>query len=377
MLAACESKPGNFSQFPGFDAWFSANPPSNQPAGAEQIALLKRYKPRLFIGSGSGRPIRFYEDYIANGTLTARNGEVVVSRVDQSILNRYREDPGAVFSHQPSDAATAAQAIVRVDSDVLPGANGKPDRELLFLTYHYVFAHSGIAAGIRSWQYWLLGWFADLTDWHQLDHYTAVSVVLDKGSLRPIALMLQQHNYLRTWLVAQEEGPGTMSWPQDDRVKIVAAVDSNELYRWRAGRQLRRALPGMSPDNVHWLVNGEDRPLMTADDITDPSEEVNYTLHALAPSDAFFVFKGWLGERRRTPGRDGPPGADYNTIPALKSRAVQLATFYWYEGDDEYTNALQAWPSDRWPTRADVAPLIARFAKLLDAHQPMLKISTK
>jgi len=269
VLAGCESKPGNFSQFPGFDAWFAANPPSNQPATAEQLALLERFKPRLYLSGQSGQPVRFYEDYIANGELRTNDGKIISTRVDSGLLNSHKNDPQVVFRHTPGTGQTQAQAIVRFDTDSLVSADGESSRALLFLTYHFVFAHSGVAAGIRGWQHTLLSWFADPADWHQLDHYTAVSVVLDAHLQEPVALMLQQHNYLRTWLVGPRDAPGVMAWPIDNRVKIVAAVDSNELYRWQKGRQLRRALPGMSVKGINWLVHGKDKPWMTADDITD------------------------------------------------------------------------------------------------------------
>lgn len=56
-------------------------------------------------------------------------------------------------------------------------------------------------------------------------------------------------------------------------------------------------------------------------------------LQFLPPDDAFYVFQGFLGERRRIPGRSGPPGASYDIAPALKPRGIQLTAFYWREGD--------------------------------------------
>ena len=40
-------------------------------------------------------------------------------------------------------------------------------------------------------------------------------------------------------------------------------------------------------------------------------------------------FKGFLGELRMLPGRDGPPGADYNTLPELKPMPLQMLSGYW------------------------------------------------
>jgi hypothetical protein len=43
------------------------------------------------------------------------------------------------------------------------------------------------------------------------------------------------------------------------------------------------------------------------------------------------------------PGRDGPPGADYNTIPALKPKATALVVFYRREDDMEFIELLKKW----------------------------------
>ena len=71
----------------------------------------------------------------------------------------------------------------------------------------------------------------------------------------------------------------------------------------------------------------------------------------LPKDDAFYTFQGYLGERRRLRGREGPPGADYNTLPSLKPRGVQLLAFYWRDGD----------PDD-----------LARFEASLGSPEPLL-----
>ena len=68
--------------------------------------------------------------------------------------------------------------------------------------------------------------------------------------------------------------------------------------------------------------------------VTDPQRELDYDLAFLPPSDAFYTFRGFLGERRRLPGRDGPPGALYNTLPAYKPLDRQLVMGYWREGHE-------------------------------------------
>jgi hypothetical protein len=91
---------------------------------------------------------------------------------------------------------------------------------------------------------------------------------------------------------------------------------------------------------LRYMLDGERKPWQAADDVTDPSREVAYRLEFLPPADAFYTFKGFLGERRALPGRDGPPGAQYNTLPAFKPLETQLALGYWRDGNINDLNRL-------------------------------------
>ena len=70
--------------------------------------------------------------------------------------------------------------------------------------------------------------------------------------------------------------------------------------------------------------------------ITDGVRQIDYSLEFLAPADAFYTFQGYLGAIRSLPGRSGPPGADYNTLPRFKPRATQLIAFHWRDDDTFY-----------------------------------------
>ena len=134
---------------------------------------------------------------------------------------------------------------------------------------------------------------------------------------------------------------GTRSVTVDGRVRIEAAIGSNELYPRRPGRVRRRAASFMSPETAPYLIFGERRLFtLIADDVTAGRHEVNYQLEFLPPSDAFYTFRGWLGARRRLPGRDGPPGADFNTLPRFKPKASQLVVSYWYENDRFFADRI-------------------------------------
>lgn len=195
-LSACvRANDTNFSQRPGFDAYFAANPPSTSAPDAADRTLLERYKPRLYIAEGIEPPIRFYEDYIAQGTLSDRDGKMLSSQVTKTLLNRHRDDPYVVFRHIPEPRATASDMYGRIDRETFD--LGGRTRHFTYLTWTAVYRVSGIAAGISGWKGLVLGAAGNLTDWHQLDHYTAITLALDEAQ-RPVAVMFQQHNYRRT-----------------------------------------------------------------------------------------------------------------------------------------------------------------------------------
>lgn len=350
-LSACvRANDTNFSQRPGFAEYFAANPPSESLPDAADSALLHRYRPHLYMARGIEPPIRFYEDYVAQGKLSGRSGTPPASAVTPELLNRHRDDPYALFEHIPAGRPTSPVMYGRVDREKFELAGRM--RAFTFLTWHAVFRVSGIPAGISWWKGAVLGVAGNLTDWHQLDHYTAVTLALDEKQ-RPAAVMFQQHNYRRTYIIGVD-----LPWPEDDRIGVDTAIRSNELYPHRAERTTRRAASFLSSDTVDYLVTGRNAPFRIANDITDPEIKVAYTLKFLPPSDAFYTFKGFLGEKRLLPGRSGPPGADYNTLPANKPLHRQMIAFHWREDDAEYVEWFNG------PDRG-MAKLADRFGRLL------------
>ena len=351
-VACGPEPPKNFSQRPGFAEYFAANPPSENPPTRAERALLERFRPRLFLPPGHEGPIRFYADYIAHGRLIGIDGSVISAAVTRDILNRLRNNPYVVFEHEPpAGAARAPQPVVlgRIDRETVTFANGgKPvTMRFTFLTYHAVFRHSGLPAGMPGWQAWLIGLVAAPDDWHQLDHYTAVTVALGPDR-RPAAVTFQQHNYLRTYIVGVD-----LDLPADGRVAVDVAVRSNELYPHRPGRVTRRAVSMMNGGSIAYLVNGSSKPWRAADDITEGVREVDYALDFLAPADAFYTFQGYLGRVRSLPGRSGPPGADYNTVPRFKKRAAQMLAFHWRDNDPVYLDWFRNGRGDGYAPIAD------------------------
>ena len=334
---------GNFSQMTGFSEHFAAHPPAKEPPDERARALLERHKPRFYLPAGHAGLISFYDDYIAQGVLWAADGTQMSDAVTPRLLNRHKGDPLVSFVHQASpDKPSNAVVFGRLDRDSVQLGTAEP-REFTFLTYHAVFRHSGLAAGTAGWQTLLASLFGDLDDWHQLDHYTAVTLILDDSDT-PVALLLQQHNGQRTYLIGE-----SYVLPPDGRPEVDVAIRSNELYAHQMGRRRHKVVRFPGPDEMKYLIGLTGRPLLTADDITDPQGEAPYELRFLPQDDAFYTFKGYLGERRFMPGRDGPPGADYNTWPFLKPWGQQMLMGYWRPGNrGDSARLLKAIDSSDW-----------------------------
>ncbi len=318
----------NFSQYPGFAEYFAANPPPAAADPADQ-ALAHRHALRFHLPAGHEGPIDFYRDYIAHGYLVTGDG-VRIDGPTPADLNRYRDDVRAEFTHVPGDGRPHPVVYAAVERTGLwaPRQDGQAPEEFTVVTYHLVFRVSGLPAALPLAFALPLRLVADLDDWHQLDHYTAAFVVLDAAE-RPVALTLQQHNYLRTYLVGESVELG-----RDGRFDIDIAIRSNELYPHAPGRTVRRAVRFLDSEARAFMMGFGERPTMSADDITDPERTVDYEVQFLPGSDAFYAFHGFLGERRRLPGRDGPPGARYNTRPQLKPLPAQVLDGYWRDGND-------------------------------------------
>lgn len=327
ILMSCSQRATNFSQHPGFAAFYAAYPARQELPSPDEQQLLERYQPRLFLPPGHPGLIDFYRDYIASGRLYAADGRSLAAPPTPAVLNAQKRNPQARFVHLPGPPQTSPPAVYgRIErDDVDLGPYGT--HTMLFLTYHAVFRHSGLPASVTGWRALLLSWIAPLDDWHQLDHYTAATVVLDQAQ-RPVALVLQQHNYTRTYVFGRD-----VTLPDDGRVCLDVAIRSNELYPHARQRTVRRAVRFLSPEAMRYLLGFGSRPRIAADDITDGQYEASYVLRYLPPDDAFYTFQGFLGARRRLPGRDGPPGADYNIWPGLKPWRFQVLVGFFREGD--------------------------------------------
>ena len=324
----CAAFGGNFSQYPGFDE-IRAGLGDSLPSSAD-MELLRQYRPILHVPEGEEGPIDFYDDYIGSGDLFESEDVHIARDPDAEALNAVRDMPEAVFIHRPQASSNPAGygGVVRATLTLSGG-----EEEFTFLSYHFVFRHSGLPAGVSSIYLRIADIFADSADWHQLDHYTAAFVVLRKAT--PFAVMLQQHNHMRTYFMHDEPSFA------NGQILLDVALSSNELYPHREGRTRRRTAGFMNPKTIQYLTGqSESGGWRASDDITVGGRKVEYELKFLPPNDAFYVFEGRLGEPRRLPGRDGPPGAIYRTLPKLWPLQIALYAFYWTDDDPEYARIV-------------------------------------
>jgi len=329
LATGCGRGGVNFSQDPDFAAYFRQHPPGSAPAEPSDQALLRRFRPRFMLARGHPGLIDFYVDYIAEGHLIDGAGHRLPGPVTREVLNGHKNEPRAVFVHEPSGRPTTATVYGRVDRELVTFETGPSPvtRPFTFLTYHAVFRTSGMPACLLPWQERLIDLVAPPADWHQLDHFTSAMLALDSES-QPVALTLQQHNHMHTYLFGRD-----VALPADGRVVLDVAIRSNELYPHVPARTTHRMIATPGAVSLRYLISGERRALLSADDITESVTAAEYHMAFLPPDDAFYMFQGFLGKRRRLPGRSGPPGASYNIAAALKPRGRQMLAFYWHEGD--------------------------------------------
>ncbi len=365
--AGCVSKKTSYRTFadhPGFKEYYSdlcSKSKPLPPITEDDQDLLRKYRPRLILPPGGRYPIDFYRDYLPY-TVMRRYPEktIVAQKVTPDMLKANQDNTwvyldlqldrfrAAGLDRQPdlteqqySDQQRKPAVYGRVYRETVTFPKGKGDlisRDLIFLKYSTVFATSGLVANLpRGFEPLLRIMGLDLEDWHQLDIFGAIYVVLDEKEI-PIAVMLAQHNNHRTYLVGKD-----ISLPIDGRMAFDIALRSNEIYPASDNtgpvkhRAVRRTL------YMKYLLSGEDPPLFRGYDITygirAGGKEISYDLAFLSPCNPFYTARMMLGEPRpflrRNIGRNGPPGADYYTIPPLLPLGNLLKFSYLRDGDPD------------------------------------------
>jgi len=361
VLVFLPKQQSTFAAYPKFEDYFAQHPRSNSAASANDRELLEKFRPLFFRSKGGSRPISFYDDYIANGRLLDVKGNVLETNVSVDLLNLYknRSDVEFVYSAPKDAQENLTIAFARLDKGTFN--NGT---QFTFLTYNFVFPTSGLAKDLPYGFGVIATLFGWNNDWHQLDHYTAATIAITEAGV-PTALLLQQHNHLSTYFFGTD-----IHAPTEDRpLRLVAALGSNELYPFLTnGNNAQRWWPVvnfLNKNNLNFMLGDDARPTLSAFDVTNPEDNpLNYGLEFLKQDDAFYSFQGFLGKRRRLPGRTGPPGADYNTLPSIKPYVNQLLFGLWRTGDPEVVKEVRHILSNYTATAQSIAVLEKAFHRL-------------
>ena len=361
FISGCGKPYHTFADYPGFREYYQdrcITPP--QPTTKKDRELLENFRPRFILPPGGSYPMDFYRDYLPYTVLRSWPGKKVIAMdVNKGLLQKYRVDRGAYLDFDTGQYRSDGMDIRRTeespssDLDRVPAVYGRVYREkvsfqdskggmedhaLTFLKYNLLFATSGLPAELSAWSRLLLtlGGF-DRDDWHVLDNFVAVHVVLDENE-DPIAVVLAQHNHHRSYLLGWD-----IPLPQDGRTAFDIALRSNEIYPASdspdavSHRVIRWSL------YLDYLLSGENGPNLKGTDVTRGinagGEEFDYDLKILSPCDPLYTSEMLLGQPRpflgMYLGRDGPPGSDYYNTPKLLPMGNMLKFAYLKDGDPQ------------------------------------------
>ncbi len=373
LLFACAGQTRaheTFADYPGFKEFYAGRCKDGQPLSSpddHDKELLRRFSPRLILPPGGRYPTDFYRDYLPYTLLRRyKDNAVIKDEVTQADLQAYQEDTSVYLDLDKKRFLTAGLdqrvgedkggpfdrrrpvvygRVYREKVELLDEKSDPHIYDFIFLKYNVVFAISGLPAEL-PWGLRTLLWLAGLDpdDWHELDNFVAVHVVLDDKE-RPVAIMLAQHNHHRSYLVGKD-----IPLPEDGHIPFNGALRSNEIYQ--ASDAPNPVRHRVAPWSIYmkYLLSGEDPPFTRGEDVTYGVKaggiEVKYDLTFLSPCDPFYMAKIMLGEPRpffgRYIGRDGPPGADYYNIPELLPLGSILKSSYLHDGVPEDINFAES-----------------------------------
>jgi hypothetical protein len=330
---------------PAKDAYFREN--RIYPVPQDIQVLAKQYLPQLWVHPESWQPIDF-EDYLAKSKLIRKADHKVLkispsarylAGSDQEAQCSTYLDADEIIPHNP------APVYIQAFWDQNPA---DPDERWIFIKYNLVFDWSGLAAEI-SWLSRLGAWFGggDQDRWHRLDIHLAAILAFDSQKHLRL-LTLAQHNHQQTF-------QPDVDFPGDQRLQLVAAFRSNELYLddGRSVPSRHRVVPFFS--DVAYLIDPTEKPRFWAIDVAygrnAGGKEVKLKPIFIEPKHPLADFAGLLGPPRRLMGqyigRDGPPGFNFYAPPDYVSMANFAAMGYWREGDLELLAELNTFIQDK------------------------------
>lgn len=293
----------------------------NLPQDDYARELLEKYKPRIYIHKDSYEPMDFYEDYLPSTTMECREEKL---KIDAPT----RKDVEEHFTNDKYylDLRVPKKKYLNREIEVNPKVYGRiyrdkiGDKNYLFLKYNTVFPYSGLPAGISKVKLMFSKLISDPKAWHELDIHGAYHLLIDEETMKPVGVLLNQHNYHKSYLLDEN-----LKLPNDNRMEIAIAKDSNEPYLWnRKSEKIRTA--GAPFKNLAYVYHRTNwGGLNSGCDYIGGVEEIEVGLEMLSPEDPLYKGRMLLGDRKKILGfyeswyLAGPPGMDYYTHLAVKN----------------------------------------------------------
>ncbi len=331
--------------YPEFDSQdFGVEP------NVEDLAIIKRFKPHVYIAPGGIFPVDFYADYLPRSVLRddKNGGAVVNNHPSREDIKKNERTYGMYLDYQgPPDLKGSPVAYSRLYREKVRIDTGKSHIEVpfTFVKYNFAFVESGLPAKL-PWYKRIFVEFAGNPDmWHELDIHGSIIVALIKtdSDYVPVAMILAQHNYFRTYLIGRD-----IPYPADGRVSASFALRSNEPYPLPLGAEPVEHRSVGSPSDFSYVITGDHFAFSSGVDLVygkkSGAKPFNYRIEVLPSKDPLYVSWIPLGDKLKLFGvfssfyRTGPPGIDLNTWPELKEYGKIMK--FWFVDDGDNTAAL-------------------------------------
>lgn len=314
---------------------------------AESRALIKAFKPSIYVSPRGLAPIDFYADYLSQCDLIDEHGKVLTNKVSRTALQFYERSPHVSLKYRGGVQACSENSCERIasvgygnhffESIVLDA-----DLEIAFhvLKYNFVFPRRGLPARLNLFQKFLASLLGDSANWAEPDIHSAIHIFVNSWDGRPQIVLLSQPNQYRTYVVGED-----ISWDPQNSLQICFAERSNVPYPCPVGSEPQVHKSELNSADLSptlygrgdWWVNGEDL-------VYGPKGKaipVSYELAYLPQWDPLYVSwmplgsnqaRSLLGGSSEWRG-SGSPGMNFKFNSKL-SRYIDIAQFFYFDSTD-------------------------------------------
>ncbi len=319
-----------------------------------ETQLLQKFLPEIYISMGSARPVDFDTHYLMQSALMKNHQMVKTAPLSAKDVKPIENERDIYYvdyqgSHEILTNANKNQIApiygrVYYETLTLPKNIHLPDKPVIILKYNVVFTASGLPKILNLFQNIFATLAGNKTIWHELDIHGAVILMLDAQSLQPMALLLAQHNYYRSYIFNHD-----LTLPENNHIAICYAIRSNEPYL--CPNKLFHAPTIGDPRNLDFVVTGKNKPFIDGGyDVIEPAtlaSQINAQLKRLDPEHPFYTATIPLGDIRKIFGifpsffRRGAPGSDLYAPDQLKKFSDLIQFFYFTPGDPNFGKIIK------------------------------------